>query len=960
MPTRGIRRIRDEVSSTNQQRSSSMDTPSITSPVENVKDVEKKGRNYFSPDRRCSKVGVDTEYFQRVKNEPSIFTHIPISFYDEYYLPVLTVIFVNPELPLPWSPDLTVECRYWKEEELVNLILACGIPMASTIYLYFYFACKDIEGVFGRAKTRKLFLEPGLITRKRNVTGQFPDNGHEFILCDLYGMFNSSLDDALKSVGIHNPYKDLVEQLGYSKKDMFKFAMERPNEAVKYTEHDSKWLGLLFTKRVDQINEVNSGALGIAALFSYDNVPKSFGALVSKTFEGWLIQKYPELYRAVMMLSDSANDKAWPILRAAMTKLNDKDCDLDRVNRTLRGNDQIIHGLGMASIKNYALIGPPNGLTAVYNAVVQGGRCNNENPHDNPYDNRVSNVIDLDNSSCYGSTLEKYDIPFGIPKLIGFDKDDVKTIKLGVFLKKYKKRFVKNLWKIHVNGMLSVCQDLLYSKCDLNTEKMMKSFFNPNDSLEDYVMHEGGRELAEADIGGSFELNTKELTLAVITEDVLERLLAYASEKELKEIYNLDVVCAAYYDAEDELSIDEWTKVIFNPRTRGYKSQGVDTRTRKWCRLPIKEFIGSYLQYRKKLKASEGGTVKGHINYLLQNATKLFVNTFFGCLASRYFPMGNTILADNITARARVGGWELSKAMLLSQLITDGGISSANQVIKLAPSNGKLYKPSLATLADRELLLKHRSVNVVPLLVDNNGEPVQIRDWLVEDNMSHYKERCKKLDLEVNKVVKDFLANWGLEPLFDVECKYEHTGREAVYFSKADYQIYDVVQGELDKDKPDKTKGFCHLNIPDDEPWILSLSKSRGAHGMEHPKHLWLSHLLRPDVFAIPEGLFEEDRMVMLNQFKKNPGDLMPGENQTSNSFHMPYSSGRLPETHADRLKDDEAQRKQSAKHKRDYLEGNRYGYAHLAIDGKLTPNVTPPAIKGKRIVTNFPRKQGV
>jgi hypothetical protein len=53
---------------------------------------------------------------------------------------------------------------------------------------------------------------------------------------------------------------------------------------------------------------------------------------------------------------------------------------------------------------------------------------------------------------------------------------------------------------------------------------------------------------------------------------------------------------------------------------------------------------------------------------------KLFVNTIYGALSSRFFSIGNVVLANNITARGRVGVWMLSKALRLRQSITDGGI----------------------------------------------------------------------------------------------------------------------------------------------------------------------------------------------------------------------------------------------------------------------------------------------
>ena len=56
------------------------------------------------------------------------------------------------------------------------------------------------------------------------------------------------------------------------------------------------------------------------------------------------------------------------------------------------------------------------------------------------------------------------------------------------------------------------------------------------------------------------------------------------------------------------------------------------------------------------------------------------INTLYGVFASKFFKIGNTVLADNITAKARTYVWVLSKCLNCNQTITDGSTYGLNLV----------------------------------------------------------------------------------------------------------------------------------------------------------------------------------------------------------------------------------------------------------------------------------------
>lgn len=166
---------------------------------------------------------------------------------------------------------------------------------------------------------------------------------------------------------------------------------------------------------------------------------------------------------------------------------------------------------------------------------------------------------------------------------------------------------------------------------------------------------------------------------------------------------SLRVVCAAAYRKSDRCEATEWASVVIADNGKlenegGNSARRKDTRTRAWCGMPIDGFVGKLVERRGELKkkATEAtGDEKTRLN-AQQNGLKLLINTLYGCLASPYFPIGNTVIANNITARARLGTWMLNKALHTRQSITDGGIYTPNAVPYLTGTK----KPGFEVLAD--------------------------------------------------------------------------------------------------------------------------------------------------------------------------------------------------------------------------------------------------------------------
>lgn len=108
-----------------------------------------------------------------------------------------------------------------------------------------------------------------------------------------------------------------------------------------------------------------------------------------------------------------------------------------------------------------------------------------------------------------------------------------------------------------------------------------------------------------------------------------------------------------------------------------------DKRTRKWFGYPLKRFITPLLDKRKELKElmknTKNTSEKGELNNK-QTYVKLMINTLYGVFASQFFRLGNTVLADNITAKGRTYVWLLTKSLNCNMTVTDGSTYGVNEV----------------------------------------------------------------------------------------------------------------------------------------------------------------------------------------------------------------------------------------------------------------------------------------
>lgn len=664
--------------------------------------------------------------------------------------------------------------------------------------LYLFYSVKDLWISIGFESFQKLALRDSgqvrpKIQQKRNLRGSFSvscEDGSQvqYTIKDLAGWSAGGLESLAVSVGILSKDKSLLDKYKTCMEDGL---LKHPHDFLRYGINDVELLEKIVWGQLKLINWLCKDIIHIKTMFTKRTIPFTQGRLVSDIFTNYLNSLLDDTTRF-------PKENAPFLLQAAFAKIGVLNSDAGKAKENLAFHHEVFDGndlgvftssetleklkqlrdraRGMYSYQGYSQSSTPFYLefftnnTGIFNSLVSGGRCVNERS----FETRREFCADIDLSSCYGSALTDFTYPIGLPTVYATSPNQ-STINLGTFLKTYGHLLVDNLYKITVSGKLPFEQDLIFSK--ITTKKRLQ---NTRLNFEEKWSGAGNNT---AHLDSDFVLLRREISNGVITSDVLEFLKAVCSRNEWKCFMSLDVVTAVYWSAEDRCdSLDEWVEKILTSSgeflfDRDHQSVS-DKRSRTWYGLSLDLFIGRLVRYRKELKKNAKNCSDTQEKLQLnakEKAIKLIVNTFYGCTASPYFTMGNTVLADNITCRARVECYKLAKALALCQSITDGGNYSLMHVYNLKKNE---RKPSLLTLSNIEKLEVHRGIKITLL-----GDV----DWAGVFKNTEEHERFRELDFLAGKHLDDFWNNYGLEMKISVEHKAESTALKVAFFSKAHY-----------------------------------------------------------------------------------------------------------------------------------------------------------------------------
>jgi hypothetical protein len=682
----------------------------------------------------------------------------------------VTVAYTRDDLPdgVPQALEeeaarLGVLLRFVRRDDATNLLqpalpelFPAGAP--ARVDLMLYFSPKDAEFLLGW-DTVESALRCGTLSQRNALAGRV-GRGPLARLCDLFGWTKQSLAKLTTALGLSAEDKTLMDQY---KTCMYRGLIERPRDFLRYAVADAALLPQLYAAFVGKINAVMSDVLGVPQRFLLrpGRVPMTTGRLLYEVFANWLVGRCADGSAFLLAMSkvgflDPTDEGYLPareayghLLAAVHDRAGVRAQERDTVGRAmlqqLRRASYQVHAFSAAGVSWWASRARTE--SSIFNAVLQGGRCNNEMP----YECRTGPGLDVDLSACYGSALREMVYPVGVPSVLSY-KPNERRPSLGEFLKRYEGDLVPRLWQVIVSGKLRFDQDLVPST----------------------VITAGalGGASERGDLAGHFALLRREIVNGVITHDVLGAIRRVATNAEWRAFMGLEVVTAAFYKASDLRGEDAWVDEVLAAPYHGARAclntgERADTRPTLWHGVPLEEFVGKLVDERRLLKqrARAGDAEAG----ALDNVVKLLTNTLYGDIASSYFEIGNTVVANNITARARVGVWMLAKSLGLRQTITDGGIYCPSAV---PVWRGK--RPGLETFSrmwgwrDRQ-----RRRTFVPL-----GD----RDWpagVCPDDA----------DEVATAHVSEFWAPYGLTLPFRLEHKPEHTFLAAGYWGKGDYAL---------------------------------------------------------------------------------------------------------------------------------------------------------------------------
>jgi hypothetical protein len=703
------------------------------------------------------------------------------------------------------------------------------------------------------------------------------------VIRDTNGFTNSSWQSALDGLGI--PTTDKAKSKDWDKGKMDEVLEEYPLYFFKYGLEDATTIPLYWEAMVENINDIR-GIWGLKP-WTLNDLPHTTGTLVYRIFADFLSTKIPHLDVARILTGRWANDGDMN-LKVEYIKFNvlRNSSDLTSIsNITTSTLKKITHGdcLSGASITSIAT--EYLNTSGKNNIVVQGGRCQNERTSENIVKGRIA---DIDLKGCYGSALSKFDYPIGIPTVFHKAEGNIETT-LGEFIKINESELVPNLWQIIVNGKFNFQQDLVSSKIVKDVDLRKAAIGSCGEELDDFTRLESD-DISK--VPGDFIILTNEIINGVITSDVLEKILGISTDNELKQWMGLKVITACYYPKSLEVGSDDYvhsTALYYNPvKVSTCGKSVIDNRYRGWCRVSIGEFIKPLLDKRMAVKemVKTNPKLKG-----MDTTLKLFINTMYGVIASPYFPIGNSVIANNITAKARVGAWMMAKPLNLFQTITDGGTYNCDAVRYLNPKASQFRKPGFNILYDCDKWCdkrKSRGYKSLDIKVDSL-DPWTNTEWF------NLHGNCNKVGNVLDNIVithiNDFWSNYNLKLDFEIEHKGSNTATHLATYGKADYALKtigdDVIKFKIrgTRDLRDAASKGQLVRIHNDNEDVYEPP-------ITHPKYSILTALIDgDDRIDFSHLTYHTTKLQTINGWLQSPNSqsfILPGQSYALRSvFHL-------------------------------------------------------------------------
>ena len=648
--------------------------------------------------------------------------------------------------------------------------------------------------VFAGNKAEQWVLMPWVLT----IDGfQFQVAISLFDTCAVHGV--SSYLEFCTNSGVKLQYKDTFSSLEKSR--MLEMYLERPDDFDNYALGDLyNYQALLGNmERFKTVYE----SLGIIEYFEPPRL--TIGATVARIFRSILLNK---------------------------------------LGLDISGKNQVIELCRYGTADQFK---QSRNTTAVYLAKVDGGRCRNNRP---TVACTQKLIADADIAGCYGNGLKNQEYPLGRPVTIDYliksKNNDYLTLRK--FLKKYKSELVPGLWKARVSTkdkyLLKYPQDFLVS---WHPPK------NPANIPTDTDL-EAVDWFTEENIGTT-KIFTREINLAVITEEFIDWLEKTCSPHQRKELLdNLVIVTAVYYPRSEQCySINEFFTTLKNHQ--GKNSTSVVHKRAKSKKVSIQQECHAWIAFNlgdllvnQLLEERSKYNKKNPDEKPLNTLYKLCINTIYGDMVSPFFDVGNTIVGDNITARARAMAWYMEKGLNGFQTITDGCAFEINRCLF---SNGKTRLTAQTVFEaytkfdkadfrirpigyDKSIeyyIYQENNRNKVGLILgDTKFDNYQSLEWLAKEITTHLKSQFPNIPVidKFNFEIKDIYTSASFHGTANYKFwigEQELKGKMRSY-RKEGVQAYSLTGDELQMIDDSYTPSDQFLTCLKDNPKSLERSKT--------------------------------------------------------------------------------------------------------------------------------------
>lgn len=418
---------------------------------------------------------------------------------------------------------------------------------------------------------------------------------------------------------------------------------------------------------------------------------------------------------------------------------------------------------------------------------VQGGRCRNNKSlltHIN------SVLCDIDISGCYGEGQRNQLYPIGNPEILDLQVSDNNHYPcLFNWLKQYGVKFDKNykiidwgelvpsLWHCRV----STLEPLIYP------QDLLESWTTPSekhgvDLLAKFSMEVGndtdneGKQWIDFDSEyGNLKIYRNEVHNAVLTHDLLQIIIFQTKKRQRVELLKkLRVTCSMVYPKSTQIKCDSLAEGLEtyerekknwkykNTFFRDVKSKFVSLKREYreyhgWIAVNMGELIVDNLLINRKKAQHKFGRKSSE-----QTLYKLFVNTLYGDMVSRFFKISNPVVGNNITARARAVAYTMEKGLNGWQSITDGCAFELNRVMGKAPT--------LEQGCDIEKWIAKGKLSAT-LLGGENSTLERDTEWIDDKAWDHLRNLYKDLDIYKTTTTKIVVGKEKPHPVEYLERK---------------------------------------------------------------------------------------------------------------------------------------------------------------------------------------------